>query len=76
MQKEELFYSISGTLKNMTEQDYVDVPTAQAQNVKDIDKQLKEYNKKMIEAAQNLEFEQAMIYRDKIKELEQLYLKS
>ncbi len=68
--------SISGTLKNMTEQDYVDVPTAQAQNVKDIDKQLKEYNKKMIEAAQNLEFEQAMIYRDKIKELEQLYLKS
>ncbi len=68
--------SISGALKNMTEQDYVDVPTAQAQNVKDIDKQLKEYNKKMIEAAQNLEFEQAMIYRDKIKELEQLYLKS
>ena len=68
--------SISGALKNMTEQDYVDVSTAQAQNVKDIDKQLKEYNKKMIEAAQNLEFEQAMIYRDKIKELEQLYLKS
>ena len=44
--------------------------------IKDIDKKLREYNKKMREAAQNLEFEEAMKYRDKIKELEKLYLKS
>ena len=69
--------SISSTLKSMTDQDYVDVPSVSTpQAVKDIDKQLREYNKKMREAAQNLEFEQAMIYRDKIRELEQLYLKS
>ena len=68
--------SISSTLKTMTEQDYVEVSTSKAENIKDIDKKIKEYNKKMIEAAQNLEFEQAMVYRDKIKELENIYLKS
>ena len=69
--------SINSTLKTMTEQDYVEVPTAgPSEPIKDLDKKLREYNKKMRDAAQNLEFEQAMIYRDKIKELEKLYLKS
>ena len=36
----------------------------------------KEYTKLMKEAAQNLEFEQAMVYRDKLKELEALALKN
>ena len=68
--------SISGTLQTMTQQDYVDVPLHKPEQIKDIDKKLHEYNKKMREAAQNLEFEQAMVYRDKIKELERLYLKN
>ncbi len=69
--------SINSTLKTMTEQDYVEVPTVgPSEPIKDLDKKLREYNKKMRDAAQNLEFEQAMIYRDKIKELEKLYLKS
>ena len=68
--------SISGTLQTMTQQDYVDVPLHKPEQIKDIDKKLREYNKKMREAAQNLEFEQAMVYRDKIKELERLYLKN
>ena len=68
--------SINGTLQTMTQQDYVDVPLHKPEQIKDIDKKLREYNKKMREAAQNLEFEQAMFYRDKIKELEQLYLKN
>ena len=69
--------SINSTLKTMTEQDYVEIPTAgPSEPIKDLDKKLREYNKKMRDAAQNLEFEQAMIYRDKIKELEKLYLKS
>ena len=52
--------SISGTLQTMTQQDYVDVPLHKPEQIKDIDKKLREYNKKMREAAQNLEFEQAM----------------
>jgi len=68
--------SISGTLQTMTQQDYVDVPLHKPEQIKDIDKKRREYNKKMREAAQNLEFEQAMVYRDKIKELERLYLKN
>ena len=68
--------SISGTLQTMTQQDYVDVPLHKPEQIKDIDKKLREYNKKMRETAQNLEFEQAMVYRDKIKELERLYLKN
>ena len=40
----------------------------------DIDKQIRDYNKLMQDAAANLEFEQAIAYRDKIKQLEKLYL--
>ena len=66
---------ISNVLQTMGNMDYTETPTTKPENIKDIDKKLREYNKKMREHAQNLEFEEAMKYRDKIKELEQLYLK-
>lgn len=43
-------------------------------NTDDIAKQIREFNKLMQDAAANLEFEQAIAYRDKIKQLEKLYL--
>ncbi len=67
---------ISSALKEMTEMDYVDSQPQEAEEIKNIDKRLKDLQKKMKEAAVNLEFEQAMVYRDEIKKLEQLYLKS
>ena len=68
--------SISSTLKEMTETDFVKTDTEDIEKIKNIDKKIKEYTKLMREAAQNLEFEQAMIYRDKLKELEILALKN
>lgn len=68
--------SISSTLKEMTETDFVKSDTQDIEKIKDIDKKIKEYTKLMREAAQNLEFEQAMVYRDKLKELEILALKN
>lgn len=68
--------SISSTLKEMTETDFVKSDTQDIEKIKDIDKKIKEYTKLMREAAQNLEFEQAMVYRDKLKELENLALKN
>ena len=61
----------------MTETDFVkdDAPQDVAK-LKNIDKKIKELTKLMKEAAQNLEFEQAMVYRDQLKELEQLALKN
>ena len=44
-------------------------------SLENIDKQIREYNKLMQEAAADLEFEKAIAYRDKIKQLEQLYLR-
>ena len=67
---------ISDALSEMTAGDYVESNAHEAEQLKDIDKKLKEYNKLMKEAAANLEFETAMVYRDKIKELENIYLKS
>ena len=67
--------SISSTLKEMTETDFVKDETKDVEKIKNIEKMTKEYTKLMKEAAQNLEFEQAMIYRDKLKELEVLSLK-
>ena len=67
---------ISDALSEMTAGDYVEVKTGDAEQVKDIDKKLRNYNKLMKEAAANLDFETAMIYRDKIRELEQIYLKN
>ncbi len=67
---------ISDALSEMTAGDYVESNAHEAEQLKGIDKKLKEYNKLMKEAAANLEFETAMVYRDKIKELENIYLKS
>ena len=67
--------SISSTLKEMTETDFVKDETKDVEKIKNIEKMTKEYTKLMKEAAQNLEFEQAMVYRDKLKELEALALK-
>ena len=68
--------SISSTLKEMTETDFVKSDIEDTEKIKDIDKKIKEYTKLMREAAQNLEFEQAMVYRDKLKELEALALRN
>ena len=68
--------SISSTLREMSETDFVKDDSKDVEDLKNIDKKLKEYNRKMKEAAQNLEFEQAMVFRDKIKELELLAMKN
>lgn len=68
--------SISSTLKEMTETDFVKNDTNDVDVIKNIDKQIKETTKLMKEAAQNLDFEKAMIYRDKLKELEALALRN
>jgi len=67
---------ISDALSEMTAGDYIDSKPQEAEQLKDIDKKLRDYKKLMKDAAANLEFETAMVYRDKIKELEQIYLKS
>ncbi len=66
--------SISRTLSEMTETDFEKNKLPTLEEIKDVEKQIKEYNKLMKEAALNLEFEQAMVYRDKLKELEALAL--
>ena len=68
--------SISSTLKEMTETDFVKDDTQNIEKIKNVDKKIKELTKLMKEAAQNLEFEQAMVYRDQLKELEVLALKN
>ena len=68
--------SIATSLKEMTEGDFIKDDSKEVEDLKNIDKKLKEYNRKMKEAAQNLEFEEAMVYRDKIKELELLAMKN
>lgn len=68
--------SIASSLKEMTEDDFIKDDSKEVEDLKNIDKKLKEYNRKMKEAAQNLEFEEAMVYRDKIKELELLAMKN
>ena len=60
----------------MTETDFVKDESKDVEKIKNIEKMTKEYTKLMKEAAQNLEFEQAMVYRDKLKELEALALKN
>ena len=68
--------SIASSLKEMTEGDFIKDDSKEVEDLKNIDKKLKEYNRKMKEAAQNLEFEEAMVYSDKIKELELLAMKN
>lgn len=69
---------ISNALDDMTKGDYIEIDKEEtgSEKIKNIDKRLKELNKQMRDAAANLEFEQAVIYRDEIKKLETLYLKS
>ena len=67
---------ISNTLSEMTAADYLETKPEEAEQIKDIDKKLREYNKLRKEPAANLEFEAAVVYRDKIRELEQIYLRS
>jgi len=66
---------ISSTLSEMTSKDYVDSKPNELKEIKDIEKNLQEYQKLMQEAASNLEFETAIYYREKIKELEIIRLK-
>lgn len=68
--------SISSTLKAMLDTDLTKNEVEDIEEVKNLDKKLKEYTKKMKDAAQNLEFEEAMTYRDKIKKLELLAIKN
>jgi len=65
--------SISATLSEMG--DVKDETEEVAGDAKDIEKQIKEYTRLMKEAAQNLEFEQAVIYRNKIRSLELLAMR-
>ena len=67
--------SISSTLREMSETDYAKNEPINKGDAKDIEKQIKEYTKLMREAAANLEFEQAVIYRDKIKSLKHLAMR-
>jgi excinuclease ABC subunit B len=66
---------ISGVMDEMMAKDEAK-PNEKAVVLQDIDKQLREYKKQMLAAAENLDFETAISYRDKIKKLEQTYLKS
>ena len=68
--------SIASSLKEMTEGDFIKDDSKEVEDLKNIDKKLKEYNRKMKAAAQNLEFDEALVYRDKIKELELLAMKN
>ena len=67
---------VSTTMSEMTAADYSDTDTGKVnpEDIRNLDKLLRDYNKKMKQAA-DLNFEEAMIYRDKIKELEQSSLK-
>lgn len=68
--------SISQSIREMTETDFVKDDSNKIEDLKNIDKKIKDLNIKMKKAAENLEFEEAMLYRDKIKELELLAMKN
>ncbi|MBR4106131.1 MAG: excinuclease ABC subunit UvrB [Alphaproteobacteria bacterium] len=66
---------ISSALDEMTAKDDNAKSTKKERvSVEDVAKQIREYNQLMQEAAADLEFEKAISYRDKIKQLEKLYL--
>ena len=67
---------ISSTLAEMSETNFDKNALPSVEEVKNLEKQIKEYTKLMKDAALNLEFEQAMVYRDKLKALEALALKN
>ncbi len=66
--------SISSTLRDMSEMDFEKIDNPE--EVKNVEKKIKELTKKMKQSATDLEFEQAMIYREEIKKLELLALKN
>lgn len=70
--------AINGTLQNMSQQDYLEIPTdaPTEEELRNFDKKIREYTKRMKEAAANLEFEEAMKCRDRIRDLEKAYLKN
>lgn len=64
---------ISSTLDEMTSKD-IDKSAHEKLPIVDIEKQINHYTKLMQEAAANLEFEQAISYRNKVHQLEQFKL--
>ncbi len=68
--------SISSTLKAMSETDFVKDDAPKDIDLHNVDKQIKELTKKMKAAAEELDFENAVKYRDKIKKLEEFRLKN
>ena len=68
--------SISSTLKEMSEIDFVKDDAPKGFDFKNIDKQIKGLTKQMKSAAADLDFENAMKFRDQIKKLEEFRLKN
>lgn len=68
--------SISSTLKAMSETDFVKDDAPKDVDLRNVDKQIKDLTKKMKAAAEELDFENAVKYRDKIKKLEEFRLKN
>ncbi len=66
---------VSGVMQEMTSKEET-IKTEESVDIKNIDKKLREYKKLMQQAAADLDFETAIAYRDKIKKLEDTYLKS
>ena len=67
---------VSGVMEEMTAKEAASPTSETISELKDFDKKLREYNKLMQQAAADLDFETAILYRDKIKKLENSYLKS
>ena len=67
---------ISGVMDEMTAKEETAPTENDAVLLKDFDKKMREYNKLMQQAAADLDFETAILYRDKIKKLEETYLKN
>ena len=63
-------------MKEMSETDFIKDDTPKNVDLKNIDKQIKELTKQMKAAATDLDFETAMKFRDKIRELEAFRLKN
>ena len=68
--------SISSTLKAMSETDFVKDDAPKDVDLRNVDKQIKDLTKKMKAAAEELDFENTVKYRDKIKKLEEFRLKN
>ena len=66
---------VSGVMEEMTAKETDTSSSESISELKDFDKKMREYNKLMQQAAADLDFETAILYRDKIKKLENNYLK-